>query len=259
MDVETNNSVNITNISGCRYVRFNYDTSLEDNIQVVCGETMPDYKEYEESICTILLPCQLEKVGELSDRIIKKGNKWFIEKNIITDILDGSLPMYQLRTGNDISHIYQTYPIFGTGRKDNAIEVISSSFKGATSHIVFDKKSLDNIIGINKTGNIQIRINKDELNDLSIENYLAIHKPKILYTATEPEYIELPEDQQVIINTFAKSTNMVFLNEITGTIKGDIPKNTSATVDSQIDSLNSILDELENLEKLEDNTNTTVS
>src|SRR5699024_866838 len=53
-------------------------------IQLEEGIQLTSYEPYQENKCDILLPCQLEKVGDVSDRLyyddVEKA--WCIEKNI---------------------------------------------------------------------------------------------------------------------------------------------------------------------------------
>ena len=49
------------------------------------GTQETPYEPYQENKCDILLPCQLEKVGEVSDRLFRREDGvWGVEKNIYT-------------------------------------------------------------------------------------------------------------------------------------------------------------------------------
>ena len=62
------------------------------NIQLEEGTQATSYEPYQENKCDILLPCQLEKVGDVSDRLyyddVEKA--WCIEKNIRTIVYNGT-------------------------------------------------------------------------------------------------------------------------------------------------------------------------
>src|SRR5699024_4888505 len=61
------------------------------SIQLEEGTVATDYEPYQENKCDILLPCQLEKVGDMSDRLyyddVEKA--WCIEKKIGNVVLNG--------------------------------------------------------------------------------------------------------------------------------------------------------------------------
>ena len=61
-----------------------------ENIQLEEGTVATPYEPYQEDKLTILSPVQLEKVGDVADRIIEKDGVWGVEKNVETIVLDGS-------------------------------------------------------------------------------------------------------------------------------------------------------------------------
>ncbi len=61
-------------------------TSLEhfiSKIQLEQGTQATPYEPYQEDKLTILSPVQLEKVGDVRDRIIEKDGVWGVEKNVV--------------------------------------------------------------------------------------------------------------------------------------------------------------------------------
>lgn len=63
---------------------------LECNIQLEEGTVATPYEPYIEDKITILSPVQLEKVGDVRDRIIEKDGVWGVEKNVKRVVLNGS-------------------------------------------------------------------------------------------------------------------------------------------------------------------------
>lgn len=56
------------------------------NIQIEEGTVATQYEPYVEDKLTILSPVQLEKVGNVRDRIIEKDGIWGVEKNVTTSV-----------------------------------------------------------------------------------------------------------------------------------------------------------------------------
>lgn len=57
-----------------------------DSIQLEEGTVATPYEPYQEDKLTILSPVQLEKVGDVADRIIEKDGVWGVEKNVIASV-----------------------------------------------------------------------------------------------------------------------------------------------------------------------------
>src|SRR5699024_7210817 len=56
-----------------------------NRIQIEEGTVATSYESYQGNKCDILLPCQLEKVGTVSDRLFRREDGvWCVEKNIKT-------------------------------------------------------------------------------------------------------------------------------------------------------------------------------
>ena len=75
----TTNGTDITSI-----LNNNVDLQIEE------GTVATPYKPYQENKCDILLPCQLEKVGDVADRIICKDGVWGVEKNIVDKYVEST-------------------------------------------------------------------------------------------------------------------------------------------------------------------------
>ena len=79
-------------------------TLLINKIQLEEGTQATSYEPYQENKCDILLPCQLEKVGGVSDRLyyddVEKA--WCIEKNVGNITLDITKDWRFLSSNNTI-------------------------------------------------------------------------------------------------------------------------------------------------------------
>src|SRR5699024_10489730 len=73
-----------TNPSDCNYIRIGsrFLTHKGAFIQLEEGTVATPYEPYQEDKLTILSPVQLEKVGDVRDRIIEKDGVWGVEKNV---------------------------------------------------------------------------------------------------------------------------------------------------------------------------------
>lgn len=81
--------------SNCAYLNFRNKTAslvaLTDDIQLEEGTVATTYEPYQETTSKIILPCQLEKVGTVSDRLFRREDGvWCVEKNVGEVVFDGS-------------------------------------------------------------------------------------------------------------------------------------------------------------------------
>ena len=66
-----------------------HNPNLEQwNFQIEEGTIATPYEPYIEDKLTILSPVQIEKVGDVRDRIIEKDGVWGVEKNVYTATSD---------------------------------------------------------------------------------------------------------------------------------------------------------------------------
>lgn len=72
-----------TTPADCHYIRFAVHIDVH-SVQVELGDTATEYEKYTESVCNIKLPCQLEGLYDIADRLVKNNGVWQIEKYIRT-------------------------------------------------------------------------------------------------------------------------------------------------------------------------------
>lgn len=222
----------------------NYSMSLIDNV----------YEPYIEDKLTILSPVQLEKVGDVADRLIEKGGVWGVEKNVDTAILNGnevwSLSVQTPYNRFLTKHIYI--------KAVDGIGVLSSKYKSSSFIDLWNNLDKESIASHNvDDGFLSIRANYSNVEEF--KNSLKSNNILIKYIATQPTFIPLPHDQQVKLRTFANKTNISFLTEIEGTIKAQVPKSLGATVNTHTEQISNLNKELDRVKKLEESTVSTVT
>ena len=222
-------------------------------IQLEYGTQATPYEPYQEDKLTILSPVQLEKVGDVADRIIEKNGVWGIEKNIFN--VDETLNWVE----SGWSPQSNTIAFKVQGIKNNNVGICNMfplNISNSTSDI--------EAFSVSTTWNeIAIRVNKERLSSLNVagfKNWLSTSGIKLLHSNSNLElFIPLPHDQQVKLRTFANKTNISFLTEIEGTIKAQVPKSLGATVNTHTEQISNLNKELDRVKKLEESTVSTVT
>lgn len=231
----------------------NYSMSLIDNV----------YEPYIEDKLTILSPVQLEKVGDVRDRLIEKDGVWGVEKNIKTVVLDGSENWSYEGTGGSSSVVY--------GAKTTLVDLFVKPQTNEIKHLSFPLTPKKHIHWSSETEGIHLHptsnhiyvnalISKFEDGSLgSFKKWLQANPQTIKFQLVTPQFIPLPHDQQVKLRTFANKTNISFLTEVEGTIKAQVPKSIGATVNTHTEQINNLNKELDRVKKLEESTVSTVT
>lgn len=227
------------------------------NIQLEEGTVATPYEPYQEDKLTILSPVQLEKVGDVADRIICKDCVWGVEKNVETVTFNGSEDWQYNANGDD--NLTNTIRL-NTKLKTTGIETLSimKNFKFLTITNVDEEGH-----AIKNTGTkVFIRINKTRLSTADAEGfklYLKSNPVTIYYQTTQPQFIPLPYDQQIKLRTFANKTNIHFECEIEPTLKASVPKSIGAIVNTHTEQIDNLSKELDRVKKLEESTVSTVT
>lgn len=236
--------------SNCCYVQLYLGDGIDNNVQLEEGTQVTPYEPYQEDKLTILSPVQLEKVGDVRDRIIEKDGVWGVEKNVVTDKNLNELNWAKSNLSNS------DYTIFYVNGFSPRASVICNIFS-YSPHIgeVAPKQEGINIIG---DGSLRISISANKCPDVaSFKEYLLNNNCFIKYIGDRVEY-KLPHSQQIKLRTFANKTNISFGCEIEGTIKAQVPKSLGATVNTHTEQIRSLNNELNRVKKLEESTVSTV-
>ena len=221
-------------------------------IPVLCTNGLDSKNsEYQEDKLTILSPVQLEKVGDVADRIICKDEVWGVEKNISRELIDTKDSWIQL--------ILDDVIMFGTSSKYKIPE-----WFGISNYFIYENSDSNNEhfkYDIN-TSKIYTYIKKSKLSTQDVagfEKWSTENGYYHIFPTTQPQFIPLPHSQQVKLRTFAGKTNISFGCEIEGTIKAQVPKSLGATVNTHTEQINNLNKELDRVKKLEESTVSTVT
>ena len=230
------------------------------NIQIEEGTVATQYEPYQEDKLTILSPVQIEKVGDVRDRIICKDGVWGVEKNVKTVVFDGTVVNGNVSSNFPSDNSSMFYIVFTDTANDSVL--ICDKFPNKNiSHI--SNRNIEGVFtSVNGSNNaFYFRIFNDKLSTQDItgfKQWLSENNVTIKYKTVSPTFIPLPHDQQIKLRTFANKTNISFLTEIEGTIKAQVPKSIGATVNTHTEQINNLNKELDRVKKLEESTVSTV-
>lgn len=224
------------------------------NIQLEEGTQATPYEPYIEDKLTILSPVQLEKVGDVADKIIEKDGVFGVEKNIIDKLFNGS----------------ENWVLSGWAPQENTIafklQNTNNTNLGICDKFILNRNNstIDTeAFNVDSVWNeISIRINKSKLSTQDVtgfKKWLSDNTVLIMYSDNTSTFIPLPHDQQIKLRTFANKTNISFGCEIEGTIKAQVPKSLGATVNTHTEQINNLNNELNRVKKLEESTVSTVT
>ena len=243
--------------SNCKFIRFRIaSTVLPKEFQLEEGTVATPYEPYQEDKLTILSPVQLEKVGDIADRIICKDGVWGVEKKIDTVIFNET---YNWTTANTIAIPWaQVSMDIKTVYKTD----LTTREKCLTNLPVTDVYSSNSNVGISYIYNIKnfrIRLKDTGTTADEIKEYLRSNPIVFKYGLDEYQFIPLPHDQQIKLRTFANKTNIHFGCEIEPTLKASIPKSLGATINTHTEQIDNLGKELDRVKKLEESTASTVT
>ena len=227
-------------------------------IQLEEGIKQTPYEPYVEDKLTILSPVQLEKVGDVADRIVCKDGVWGVEKNVKSKILDGSEGWRD--SWNDTYGVDGYYLVTSDISDKQAVNGVSNRFLPSSlskprngEYIYFCEGGISEL-GINVLSSRLI-----SKNITGFKQWLQENPALVKYATTQPQFIPLPHDQQIKLRTFANKTNISFLTEIEGTIRAQVPKSIGATVNTHTEQINNLNKELDRVKKLEESTVSTIT
>ena len=248
-----------TTPDNCSFVKFVFsDTDLTYNYQLEEGTQVTPYESYQEDKLIILSPVQLEKIGNVADRIIEKNGVWGVEKNIITVNL-ADIDSWAKSSSNNLDfNIFHNITIFSSGFSSRMImcdkllvnEGISQYYINGYNQILVHKEP-------RYSEYLYISVDIENLD--KFKKWLKDNNPHIKYiTETEPQFIPLPHSQQVKLRTFANKTNISFLCDVDGTLVAQVPKSLGSTVNTHTNQIDNLNKELSRVKKLEESTVSTV-
>ena len=244
-----------------KYIAFNfyradYETYLDTaKLQLEEGTQATPYEPYQEDKLTILSPVQLEKVGDIADRVICKDGVWGVEKNIGSVILNGTE-----NWGKGVNTGMATH--FNTVDPYDVVPSSTQNLLNSKYPVISDFNNDRELFTVTGSSRFIIKVLNTKIPNgtvLEFTNILKSEPVLVKYQTTQPQFIPLPHDQQIKLRTFANKTNISFLTEIEGTIKAQVPKSLGATVNTHTEQINNLNKELDRVKKLEESTVSTVT
>lgn len=235
------------------------------DFMICASDVATPYEPYIEDKLTILSLVQLEKVGDVRDRIVCKDGVWGVEKNVITKLFDGSENNV---TGVSLDGNGLNYRLCYSRKKvlDNVADsskLMSNKFECFVYSSSTNNVTVPSFRFIYTNSELYCVVPATEFTEhpstQAFKEKVASYGTYIKYPTTQPQFIPLPHDQQVKLRTFANKTNISFLTEIEGTIKAQVPKSLGATVNTHTEQINNLNKELDRVKKLEESTVSTVT
>lgn len=251
-----NSTATITTTTGLNAIKL-YGVNGNATFRIQISENnITEYEPYQEDKLTILSPVQLEKVGNVRDRIIEKDGVLGVEKNVKTVVLDGSEGWNGFSTSDGVAKAY----VFATTDKVYGFNNLVCDKLPVINGYASDVNILNGISGTDSNTALWVSIKDASITDLAgFKLWVKNNNLLVKYPTTQPQFIPLPHDQQIKLRTFASKTNISFGCEIEGTIKAQVPKSLGATVNTHTEQINNLNKELDRVKKLEESTVSTVT
>ena len=223
-------------------------------IQLEEGTVATEYEPYQGNKCDILLPCQLEKVGDVSDRLyyddVEKA--WCIEKNVGNVVFNGSEDWVKNTIDTSTtSNVILSLDISNTEKAISDRFIYKQSWCTGEEHFYLDIRSDSKAIVVEI---LKTRLETDDTN--GFKKWLSSNNFTVKYILKTPQKIFLPLDVQIQLNSFFGTTHVYMESgEVEGTIKCKIPKSLGATVQSLNNKTDILSDRIEAIEGLKDSQN----
>lgn len=243
-----------------------FDTNLIQWIQLEEGTTATSYEPYKENKSSILLPVQLEKVGDIADRLYydEVEKAWCVEDNTMDlNSLDYIKQASDIKYYGDKGTDYVGFFFYINGVKvstDTKEKCISNRFKTANN-----SDSVSGGLGefcyssyevSSDRSFVSFSIAKSKLTDLTpsaMFSYLKSNETIFKIPVIGTKKIVLPLDTQIQLNSFLGTTHIVLeCGEVEGRVKAKVSKSLGASVESLHVKTNILNDRVEAIEGLKD-------
>lgn len=232
--------------NGTRYVKFSIRSTTSpivingNKTKLELGTVATPYTPYEETRCDIKLPCQLEKWDRLY--FDKVENAWCIDK--YTNKFKYSNE--RIVKGADKSP--QGFTPF----------LITNNFGVQTiTELICNKYTPNGWASTYPCAYLQVTeaVVLTTITDLA-EFTSHIQGLEILYKASIPQKIVLPQSEQIKLNSFANKTHIYAISgEVDATVKATVSKSLASTVQAnanEINILNGKIDDIQGLKESQD-------
>ena len=230
------------------------DAEIHYKPQLEEGTQSTPYEPYQGNKCDILLPCQLEKVGDVSDRLyyddVEKA--WCIEKNVGNVVFNGSEDWVKNTIDTSTtSNVILSLDISNTEKAISDRFIYKQSWCTGEEHFYLDIRSDSKAIVVEI---LKTKLETDDTN--GFKKWLSSNNFTVKYILKTPQKIVLPLDVQIQLNSFFGTTHVYMESgEVEGTIKCKIPKSLGATVQSLNNKTDILSDRIEAIEGLKDSQN----
>lgn len=222
------------------------------------GEFIP----HEENIIEIPVSQPLRSIETLgvSDKIIKKGNTYYIERNVGRyDVSSENMNAWKVHVlGNETSTIAfvndDLLDAAVRGIDDTKIYTVSSLLKGDSHWRIYnEKETLDTGVSLSQSSRLYIRILKNTIleNDTldGFKDYICDNPFYILYPLKQPVYEKLDVDE-IQVELYPEMSVISTYDEcIHGKTTIDVPLNITSIISNDIRKINSLEKELIKAEK----------
>lgn len=266
----TNNAYAIYNSNGA-YVSGGYSETIDvpadgfiiisiplaniNTFQLEEGTVATQYEPYICNRASVVLPCQLEKIGDKSDRLFKREDGvWCIEKNIFTKYLK------ECEVGNYNNFACRFYLVTLADNEHNYTDVKFLTNLNYT-HTNINHQWLNrgyNSIAINNSTingvlNCTCDITMESYNYQTVIDMVNGENVWVKYILKTSQIIELPLDAQIQLNSFDGVTN-IFTEDMDmwPTIKCITPKSLGASVKFLQNNASTLSNRLEKIETLQE-------
>lgn len=231
------------------------------DIQLQEGTVATPYTPYQETRCDIKLPCQLEKVGDLADKLYfdKFENAWCVLDNI-EDGVSNSTGWGASKTDSNTCVFVKTLPKYSKGN-NKIIGAISNKFPAmpADTQWATDSES----IAINSSSSLLVRINKTTIGYTDEEtrlqkflDWLKLNPFNYKIHSANPQKIVLPQSEQIKLNSFANKTHIYTISgDVDATVKATVSKSLASTVQAnteEISKINNMIGDIQGLKESQD-------
>lgn len=264
---------NIVTPSNCYYVRFRFKAvNLDNKFKLQKGTVATPYVPYEEIKCEIKLPCQLEKVGDVFDRLYfnKDKNAWCVGKrNIKYNLLDYITYASDIKTYTDGGGDFLGYYVYIGNVQcevNNMPRVMCSGFaQGMSGNDVSSSSTKKCCYASYESLNNRTYISfslprtlipNNSTND--VLNYLKKEQPIFTLAIHDSQDIVLPNSEQIKLNSFANKTNIYVLSgEIDASIEATVSKSLGGAVESNTKEITNLENKVSGIINNKDTTNYT--
>lgn len=216
-----------------------------------------EHADYQEFKTSIILPCQLMKIGKVADRLYwdKKKSRYVIEKNITQQLIDSISPAHSSYVGEnnyaydvriDYSKDANHTIAYAHGYVINGFKDIIYSYYRSTADVwTFDKWANLNLL---------IRFPREDRFSTAQKtlSYLSENNICIYYQAKTPELINTDITEELKLPTYINNTYLSANGGMQGAIKAKSPVDGGKVIgtlqeeNAQLAEVNNIQDKLIN-------------